>query len=145
MANLIELQRASVEHARLLSELNGRMIQDSGHVTGLDAEGLYLRMQDWLTTGEYQAHFVFNGGLRVGYCLSRSGTPHAHLRQFYIDPAYRRSGLGTQAVQALLKGHLRGAQIVQLDVHPDNAAAMAFWRANGFVGVPQNMQFVRQL
>ena len=79
--------------------------------------------------------------------MSGIACPGAVLRTRICDSSTstRRSGLGTQAIQALLKGHLRGAQIVQLDVHPDNAAAMAFWRANGFVGVPQNMQFVRQL
>lgn len=140
----MELQRASAQHARLLSELNRKMIQDSGHMNGLDAEGIYQRMLDWLTSGEYQAHFIVKDGQRIGYCLSRHGSPHAHLRQFYIEPSYRRGGLGTQTVQQLLQGHLRDALIILLDVHPGNTAAMAFWRANGFEGVPENMQYLRR-
>lgn len=140
----MELERASAQHARLLAELNRKMIQDSGHTNGLDQEGLYQRMLNWLTSGEYQAHFVIHDKLRIGYCLIKHATPHSQLRQFYIEPAWRRSGLGTQAVQRLLHVHLREVQIVRLDVHPENAGAMAFWRANGFVGVPEDMQYIRR-
>ncbi len=139
----MELRNAFVQDARLLAELNGKMIRDSGHHNGLEQEGLFLRMRDWLASGEYRAHFFVNDRQVVGYCLTRRGTARAHVRQFYIEPGHRRRGLGSLAVRLLLENHLGDMDVVYLDVHPENHAALAFWRANGFDGFAENMQFIR--
>lgn len=142
----MELINAIPQDALRLAELNQKMIQDSGHNNGLGHEGLYHRMRDWLISGEYQAHFISYDGQMIGYCLTRRESGQAHLRQFYIEPEYRRNGLGTQAVQLLLNGHLSGMEMIHLDVHPGNAAGIDFWRANGFDGAPEFMQLnLRQL
>ncbi len=132
----MELLNATAQDAQRLAELNQKMIQDSGHHNGLDRDGLFHRMRDWLTSGEYQAHFISKGGQTIGYCLTKREGRQAHLRQFYIEPAHRRKGLGTQAIQLLLDQHLDDMEIIYLDVHPGNAAGIAFWRRNGFEAPP---------
>lgn len=139
----MELLSATPQDALRLAELNEKMIEASGHCTGLDRVGLFHRMQNWLTAKEYHAHFIINEGTFIGYSLSKSDTTPAILRQFYIEPEYRRKGFGTLAVQLLLKEYLGRAHIIQLDVHPTNETAMAFWRSNGFHGTPEKMQYIR--
>jgi len=138
----MELIKADPQDALRLAELNQKMIQDSGHHNGLDHDGLFQRMLNWLTSGEYQGHLISHDGQVIGYCLTKREPGRAHLRQFYIEPEYRRNGLGTRAVQLLLNGHLGGIEMIHLDVHPGNAAGIAFWRQNGFEGAPECMQLI---
>jgi len=141
----MELIKANPQDARRLAELNQKMIRDSGHHNGLDHDGLFQRMRDWLASGEYQGHLISHDGQVIGYCLTRRESGQAHLRQFYIEPEYRRSGLGTRAVQLLLNGHLREMEVIHLDVHPGNSAGIAFWRTNGFEGTPEHMQLIARV
>ncbi len=57
----------------------------------------------------------------------------AQISEFYVLPAFRRRGVGTAAVEALLEEHRgRGTVEVQADILRDNGPARAFWARLGF-------------
>lgn len=56
-----------------------------------------------------------------------------YIRDLYIEPAYRRHGLGRTFVQALIEGaKSRGIYRVDLHSRADNPGAKAFWERVGF-------------
>ena len=57
----------------------------------------------------------------------------ASIAEFYVLPDYRRGGVGTAAVEALLAEHRdRGTYLVEADILVRNAPAKAFWAGLGF-------------
>jgi ribosomal protein S18 acetylase RimI-like enzyme len=57
----------------------------------------------------------------------------AQISEFTVFPAFRRRGIGSAAVEALLEEHRgRGTVEVQADILRDNAPARAFWARLGF-------------
>jgi predicted acetyltransferase len=70
--------------------------------------------------------FLASGRRRVGFALIReiSGQGVTQMSEFYIRPEARRRGLGRIAVRAIWD---RFPGPWELQVHPLNAAAAAFW------------------
>jgi ribosomal protein S18 acetylase RimI-like enzyme len=57
----------------------------------------------------------------------------ASISEFYVLPVFRRRGVGTAAVEALLAEHrARGTAEMQADILRDNAPARAFGARMGF-------------
>lgn len=79
-------------------------------------------------------------GVRAGLLMVRSDPrwlkPEetvASISEFYVLPAFRRRGVGTAAVEALLAEHrARGTAEMQADILRDNEPAIAFWARMGF-------------
>ena len=77
---------------------------------------------------------------RAGFIIVRSlaDWPHeermiASIAEFFVDPAYRRRGIGSQAVEILLANHRnRGTYLVEADILHLNEPAKAFWYGLGF-------------
>jgi len=74
-------------------------------------------------------------GTIVGYALVllRRGTSLARLYSFAVNPERRGEGLGRTLLRAAEReaaGH--HAQVMRLEVRPDNAAAIALYRAAGY-------------
>ena len=86
-----------------------------------------------------RAWFIQVEGNAVGYLIAtygydlEFGGPQATITDFFISPDYRRTGLGTMALQAveseLLKG---GARAIELQVETDNLEALALYTKAGF-------------
>ncbi len=81
---------------------------------------------------------VFSGQSRLpcGFVMSRMAADEAEILTICIDPAQRGRGLG----HLLLERHLsnlvrRGIAMLFLEVEDNNAAALALYRAFGFVKV----------
>jgi len=79
----------------------------------------------WSEAGRHP-FFVRSGDQRVGFALVREVADLAltQMSDFYIRPDARRSGVGQRAVAELWR-RFPGAW--ELQVHPRNAAASAFW------------------
>ncbi|WP_306599953.1 GNAT family N-acetyltransferase [Geothrix sp. 21YS21S-2] len=59
------------------------------------------------------------------------------LKRLFVRPAFRRSGTGTQLVEAALSGaRVRGYAEVVLDTLPAMAGALALYRRLGFQDIP---------
>ncbi len=57
----------------------------------------------------------------------------ASIAEFYVAPLYRRRGIGSAAVQAILDDHrARGTFEVEAGILRDNSPALEFWRRMGF-------------
>ena len=84
--------------------------------------------------------WIVADGQRAGFIVVRTlldwpdETRHiASIAEFYVLPRFRRAGVGTDAVEALLAEHRRrGTDEVEADILRDNEPARAFWARMGF-------------
>ncbi len=75
-------------------------------------------------------------GAVAGYAAAWAACDELHLLSIAVDPARRRSGLGSAMLGAVMeRGRFREAARVILEVREGNAAARAFYRKHGFVDV----------
>ncbi len=101
----------------------------------------------WLPEGAYR-DFAYQGQLIVaiddhteelaGYSIFAGALPTAKLRQTYVAPAHRRTGLGGQLVEAAISQCQKlGYLSIKATVAQDLVAANAFYEKQGFGVVTQ--------
>jgi GNAT superfamily N-acetyltransferase len=122
---------ATAADAPVLARLNHQLIRDEGHRNAMSADELKARMQSWLG-GEYQAVLFKDGEGIAGYALFKRDPEWIYLRQFFVEPARRRKGIGTAAFEWLVANAWSEVPRVRLDVLVGNAAGIEFWRSLGF-------------
>lgn len=79
-------------------------------------------------------------GAHAGLAITRTlpdwpddSTDVAEITEFYVEPRFRRSGVGRAAVEAILADHrARGTRLVEAAILEGNGAGRAFWAALGF-------------
>lgn len=105
---------------------------------GLVAEGL----TGDLPTVRYLVAEV--GGTVVGHAVASIVADIAELQRIAVDPAHRRTGLASALLHAVI-GAARegGADRLLLEVREDNAGALAFYAARGFVEVDRRRRYYR--
>ncbi len=116
---------------RFLADMNHKLIRDEGHRNPMNVSQLAERMAGFLSIDYHAVIFSFDSA-DCGYALYRFDPDYVYLRQFYIDPAFRRRGLGTDAFQALLSEKWLSSPRVRIDVLTANHPAIDFWRSLGF-------------
>ena len=84
----------------LIASMNERLIRDEGHRSGLTQQSLEPRMSRWLAGG-YRAGIFSVNGEPIGYALWKPKSNHVYLRQYYVEPAFRRKGYGKAGIQLL--------------------------------------------
>lgn len=125
-------RQATTADSRLLAEMNGRLIRDSAHRNRMPPAELHARMQRWLA-GEYRAVIFEDDAGPAGYALFRYEPDWVYLRQFFVEPARRRQGIGRAAIERLRDQFWQDSPRLRIDVLVGNAAGIAFWRSTGFV------------
>lgn len=90
------------------------------------------------------------GGTVVGYAMTAirvQDTPELvkrkvfHIQQFCVDEEFRNHGIGTQMVEELrILARAFGCTDLQLNVYPQNDAAVSFYQKCGFMIQNINMQ-----
>jgi ribosomal-protein-alanine N-acetyltransferase len=80
----------------------------------------------------------------VGHAVASVVGDIAELQRIAVDRAHRRTGLATALLDAVI-GAARegGADRVLLEVREDNAGALAFYAARGFVEVDRRRRYYR--
>nr|WP_205936836.1 GNAT family N-acetyltransferase [Rhizobium leguminosarum] len=74
----------------------------------------------------------------MGYAaMSQQLTKTVMLHLLYVRPALQRQGIGRD-IFAELETCFPDAEIMRLEVEPQNAAAIAFYRTHGFIEVGRN-------
>jgi predicted acetyltransferase len=126
----VNFKQAEIADAAELAKMNWQLIRDEGHRNRMTREELQARMTQWLK-GEYEATLFEESEQTIGYALFRREPEYVYLRQFYIQPKYRRRGLGRAAIDWLWQRVWGGAG-VRVEVLIGNAVAISFWRAVGF-------------
>jgi len=129
------------EKADLKAMLDPYLVE---HAALVDPQGLhgdpksYEHFDPYWVDPERHPYWIVADETRVGFCLvnahAPSGQPIDHaVAEFCILPAHRRSGLGRDAVRAVLARH---PGQWELQVFRANPSALAFWpRALAAAGV----------
>jgi len=105
---------------------------------GLVAEGLLGN----LPTVSYLVAEV--DGAVVGHAVASVVADIAELQRIAVDPAHRRTGLASELLDAVVAtARAGGADRVLLEVREDNAGAIAFYAARGFVEVDRRRRYYR--
>ncbi len=105
---------------------------------GLVAEGVSGR----LPTVHYRV--VREAGRLVGYAVTSLAGDVAELQRIAVDPARRRAGLATALLDDVRRrAAADGAERLLLEVREDNAGALAFYAAAGFVELSRRRCYYR--
>ncbi len=126
----LNYREAGASDVDLLARLNQQLIRDEGHRNPMTLPELKERMARWLA-GEYKVVLFERGGETLGYTLFRHEPEHVYIRQFFVEPEFRRQGVGRTAMDWLCNNAWDGSRI-RLDVLVGNETAIAFWRSVGF-------------
>ncbi len=122
---------ATPEDAALLAPLNQQLIRDEGHRNPMDLAQLTARISGWLRA-EYQAAVFEGPSCPIGYVLFRREPEHVYLRQLFVVPKCRRSGVARAALQWLWLNAWPGAQRLRVELLVGNTVAREFWHSVGF-------------
>jgi GNAT superfamily N-acetyltransferase len=125
-------RRATDDDILVLARMNRDLIRDEGHRNPMSEAELGERMRGWLAA-EFEAVLFEDYTGAAGYALFRIDPEHVYLRQFFVEPARRRQGIGRAAIEHLSRHFWSGNCRVRIEVLSGNAPAIAFWRAAGFV------------
>jgi len=123
---------ATLDDCALLAELNHELIRDEGHRNPMTVPQLEQRMRGFIE-GEYRAIIFEEYGEVVACALYREGTDEVYLRQLFVVCHRRRNGIGRRAVEVLRSQVWPKNRRLTVEVLVTNAAAVAFWRALGYV------------
>ncbi|MCW2843020.1 MAG: ribosomal protein S18P -alanine acetyltransferase [Nocardioides sp.] len=105
---------------------------------GLVAEGVSGR----LPTIHYLVAEV--DGAVVGYAAASIVADIGELQRIAVDHAHRRTGLATALLDAVVAlAHDEGADRLLLEVREDNAGAIGFYAASGFVEIDRRRRYYR--
>jgi len=127
----LNFRTATPQDAHLLAPLNARLIKDEGHRNSMTVGELEQRMRAWLG-GDYEAVVVERSGEPVGYALYRDDPDFLYLRQLFVLPEARRSGVGRATLNWLRENAGPEIARIRIEVLVGNVAALAFWKSVGF-------------
>lgn len=83
-------------------------------------------------------------GLVVGHATASVAGDIAELQRITVDPGRRRQGLASALLDAVVDlSRAGGADRLLLEVREDNAGALAFYAARGFVEVDRRRRYYR--
>ena len=123
----------SDEDIEILANLNRKLIQDEGSENRMSDAELKSRMVKWIKTEEYKAFFInCRASTVIGYILWKEEEKEVYLRQMYVHPESRRSGIGRSAVKEFMR-RIPSNKPCRLDALSSNLTALNFWKACGFV------------
>jgi len=127
----VKLRCASAEDIPLLAELNHQLIQDECASNPMSVAELSTRMRAWLQ-GDYRTVIFERDSEPIAYALFRPSEEGLYLRQFFVDRAHRRQGVGRHAIELFREQVVPSGQPLLLEVLVHNEGAIAFWQRLGF-------------
>ena len=121
----------------LLASMNERLMRDEGNRSRLTRRSLEPRMSRWLS-GDYRAAIFSLNREPIGYALWKPKSDHVHLRQYYVEPAYRRKGYGKAGIEMLMNNLWGEFARVRLEVLVGNDTGLRFWKFHRLRGLLRN-------
>jgi ribosomal protein S18 acetylase RimI-like enzyme len=134
---------ASARDLPQLAIMNQRLIQDEGHSNPMTLSQLEARLADWLSDNSYLAILFHQNEWCVAYTILRDTPDYVYLRHFYVERAYRRQGIGRQAIRLLVEQIIPADRPVRLEVLAHNERAIRFWHEVGFADYAITMRLVK--
>lgn len=139
MPNNIRLRLATLDDVAILAEMNQQLIIDEGNFNTMSSEELEQRMVKWLSAGREGVIVERNDDV-IGYMLfwrvEDEFYPYKdsiYIRQFFIQPSFRRRGIGQIAFDRIIAEFVDDGVALTLDVLESNPEGKAFWAKLGFV------------
>lgn len=134
----IQLRTATLDDCVLLAEMNAQLILDENSQNTMTHAQLADRMHAWLS-GTREAIVVQRGSEPIGYMIfwrrNDEYYPYQdsiYIRQFFIQPSYRRRGIGQVVFDRIVNMYFPEEAAITLDVLESNGEAKAFWEKLGF-------------
>jgi len=129
--SIVRVREAGSDDIPRLAAWNAQLIADERNDNPMSVAELAARIREWLAS-EYRA-FVFElDNDACGYALFRDLPECTHLRHFFVEPAYRRRGVGRRAFDELRRARFARDKRVLVEVLVWNAQGAAFWKHVGF-------------
>ena len=125
------MREAGSDDIPRLAAWNAQLIADERNDNPMPAAELAARIREWLAS-EYRAVVFELDGNACGYALFRDLPECTHLRHFFVEPAYRRRGVGRGAFDDLRRTRFARDKRVLVEVLVWNAQGAAFWKTVGF-------------
>jgi ribosomal protein S18 acetylase RimI-like enzyme len=142
----IDLRKATINDITALAEMNQQLIQDERSRNPLNVGQLKLRMQTWLD-GSWSAVMIYKNDDLIGYLMYQQREDDyypdqqvIYVRQFFVQRAYRRRGIGRQAFDKITTQYFPSDAKIMLDVLATNAEALSFWEDLGFQRYATSLQ-----
>lgn len=83
-------------------------------------------------------------GQLAGYAIVAASSGSGYLQRLAIDPAFQRRGYGRTLTRAAHNwARRRGAHTLLLNTKPDNQEALALYRSEGYVVLPERLELLR--
>jgi [ribosomal protein S18]-alanine N-acetyltransferase len=125
----LSLRPAQPDEAAVLAAMSRRLIE-----TGLAWRYTPRRMRVLMADAETLVLVAHDGRHVQAFAAMEFGDGPAHLLLLCVQPALQRRGLGRRMLEWLLKSaRVAGITHVSVEMRADNAAALAFYAALGFV------------
>jgi ribosomal-protein-alanine N-acetyltransferase len=129
------IERAVATDAAAIADLEARCL-------GADAWSPALVEEGVAGTLPTVSYLVAREDRIVGYAVVSVAGDIAELQRIAVYPAYRRRGLATALLDAVVEaGRRGGADRLLLEVRSDNAAALACYAAAGFVEIDRRPRY----
>ena len=132
------LRPAREDDIEVLATLNRQLLDDEGHPSAPPLKELIARHREWFATGEWSQDILDVEGHVVGYIVHAPNPypldpaiPERFIRQFCVDRAYRRHGLGRDGFELFMEHRVAPGGRVTLDVLESNPGGQAFWESVG--------------
>jgi ribosomal protein S18 acetylase RimI-like enzyme len=139
--NQLTCRIAKDEDCALLAQLNRQLIVDEGHRNNMTVQELESRMRDWLSADYRAVIFEREKGF-VAYALFRESSTEIYLRQLFVARDIRRQGIGRHVLRVLRRQFWPDSKRFTVEVLTSNTAALAFWRAMGYIDYPMTLEIM---
>ena len=133
---------AAAADVSAVAELERANLGADAWPVGLVAEGLLGNLP---TVTYLVAEVDAGAGPRVvGHAVASIVADIAELQRIAVDPAHRRTGLASELLAAVIAAaRSGGADRLLLEVREDNAGALNFYAARGFVEIDRRRRYYR--
>ncbi|MBN1584197.1 MAG: GNAT family N-acetyltransferase [Anaerolineae bacterium] len=126
---------ATFEDVPLLAAMNRQLVHDEGHRNRFKPDAWFEERMRAFLAGNYTAVLFEIESQVVAYALYVDHPDHAdtiYLRQIFVDRAWRRRGIGRQALRILENEIWPPDKRLTVEVLVGNQAAWSFYHAVGF-------------
>ena len=126
---------ATLEDVPLLAAMNRLLVHDEGHRNRFKPDVWFEDRMRAFLSGDYKAVLFEIENQVVAYALYVDHPDHAdtiYLRQIFVDRAWRRRGIGREALHILESEIWPPDKRLTVEVLVGNQAAWSFYHAVGF-------------
>lgn len=131
----MEYRFATPDDVPLLAAMNRQLVEDEQHRNRIKPDAWFEDRMRTFLAGKYTAVLFEIDHQAVGYALYADHDDHddtIYLRQIWVDRAWRRRGVGLEALRLLETEIWPLDKRLTVEVLAGNQAARAFYNAAGF-------------